>query len=54
MTQINDFEIEISQNSRALSEQLQKLVKNAELIRSEPFQGFNAPLPSPARLRSFR
>jgi hypothetical protein len=44
MTQMDDFDNEISRNSRALSEQLQKLVKNAELIRSEPFQGFKVDL----------
>ena len=37
---MDDLESEISQNLQVLSKQLQKLVKNAEMVRSEPFQGF--------------
>jgi hypothetical protein len=37
---MNDIESEISQNLQVLSEQLEKLIKNAEIVRSEPVQKF--------------
>ena len=37
---MNDLKTEISQNLQVLSKQLEKLVNNAEKVRSEPFQEF--------------
>ena len=37
---MDDLESEISQSLQVLSKRLQKLVENAKIVRSEPFQGF--------------
>jgi hypothetical protein len=41
---MDDFKSEISQSWQVLSKQLQKLVKNAEMVRSEPLQVYKEEL----------